>query len=251
MTESSSSEVFQLTCADLTHSSLIWMARSSTAPMQSSNTGIKSARKSAWILKSSLPPLTEDAQSTCWRSWSLNSPTGSVRKSLLSFVPLHPMHHPSESPKLRSLVIIIYSWILVARANGLGTISQMLTLKSTNQHEGTTPVGQFIHHGTDMLSQGTCIQEELEQSGVIGLSTRALYMSLDGSAQVPPTSRSLLSLPITAFCMSQDLRPKYETSSRNTSNQRVHHVGKAGQTSKTTQSTFALLYTPTHPSRHD
>ena len=84
MTESSSSEVFQLTCADLTHSSLIWMARSSTAPMQSSNTGIKSARKSAWILKSSLPPLTEDAQSTCWRSWSLNSPTGSVRKSLLS-----------------------------------------------------------------------------------------------------------------------------------------------------------------------
>ena len=66
---------------DSIHSSSTWMARSSTVPTQSSSTGIKSARKSAWILKSSLPLLTEDAQSTCWRSWSLSSPTGNVRKT--------------------------------------------------------------------------------------------------------------------------------------------------------------------------
>lgn len=155
MIESSPSEAFQLTSSDLTRSSLTWTARSSTAPMQSSNTGIKSARKSAWILKSSLPPLTEDALSTCWRSWSLNSLTGNVRKTLFPLFPLHLVHHhPSEIPNLQPLAIIIYSWVLVARQTGIGTISQILALKSTNQHEWTTPAGPFIHRGTDMLSQG-------------------------------------------------------------------------------------------------
>jgi hypothetical protein len=92
------------------------MAPSSTAPMQSSNTGIKSARKSAWILKSSLPPLTEDAQSTCWRSWSLNSQTGSVRKPSF-FSSLHLVYH-LRSHRVQSS----YHYLLLAccrEANGL------------------------------------------------------------------------------------------------------------------------------------
>lgn len=88
-------------------SCLIWTAQSSTAPMPSSNTGIKSERKSAWILKSSLPPLMEDAPSTCWRSSSPSSPTGSVRKPSF-FCPSYTCHL-SESP-IRNPAIIAYSW---------------------------------------------------------------------------------------------------------------------------------------------
>jgi hypothetical protein len=141
------SGVLPVTWPNSSHSSLTWMAPSSTAPMQSSNTGIKSARKSAWILKSSLPPLTEDAQSTYWRSWSLNSRTGSVRKTFFLSSPTS-CQSPSESPSiiLQSLSTLGF---LSRGKRARGTINQMLTLKSTNTRHS------FIHHGTDMLSQGS------------------------------------------------------------------------------------------------
>ena len=113
-------------------SSLIWTAQSSTAPMPSSNTGIRSERKSAWILKSSLPPLMEDAQSTCWRSWNQSSLTGSVRKPsfFCPFVPLSPFG-VTESKSCNHCLSLA---ILSREANGLKTINQVLTLKST-KHE--------------------------------------------------------------------------------------------------------------------
>jgi hypothetical protein len=103
----------KVTCPNSSHSSLTWMA-----PMQSSNTGIKSARKSAWILKSSLPPLTEDAQSTYWRSWSLNSQTGSVRKTFFHLSPIS-CQSPSESPIIILQSLSTLGFLSRRQTNGL------------------------------------------------------------------------------------------------------------------------------------
>lgn len=159
--------------------------------------------------------------------------------NLLSFVPTS-CHHHLRSHRLGILAIIIYSWLLIARQTGPGRSVKCSLSDPPNTR------WSFIHHGTDMLSQGGVPERTRAWWNDRPLHSSVIHVSRC-SLQVPPTSRTL-SLPITAFlCLrirGQNMRPRAETFPINASitSGRLDTQGKYAPHSH---------YTSTHPSRHD